>query len=173
MKVKSLLAGTVTAMLLLSGCRQMKVTNIDTERDTFFYTTDFATEKSMADENTQSNELANQAGNEQTNIQREKEQKLVLKVYVNLGMEEEFDVLAMDDHTVTYSYYNYENTDTPQLDQKTVSFDELMKKEYDERVYLFKMYLGDGTEEIHINMSEDFIQQLENIQNLECSLEKY
>lgn len=77
-------------------------------------------------------------------------------------MDEEYDVLSMDENTVTYSYYNYENSDVPQQGQNTVSFDELIRIEQGERVYLFYLYLEADTEKIERDTTEDFIEQIEN-----------
>jgi hypothetical protein len=91
-----------------------------------------------------------------------KQLQLVMKIYVNLGMDDYYKVLDLNDKTVTYSFYNYENADTPKLDRKTVDFSELMKIEQGVRKYLVYMYLEDGSKETELNMSEDFIKQVEN-----------
>lgn len=102
-----------------------------------------------------------------------KESRLVMKIFVNLGMDEYYKVLDMNDKTVTYSYYNYENTDTPELAQKTVTFDKLMEIEQGVRKYLFFAYLDDGSEEVKLEMSEDFLAEVENNPNFRVQLGKF
>ena len=150
MNIALLLAGTMTTIFLLSGCREEGLTNI--EENTSSYLTRFITKENLIEES--KDQIYNQESSKQDiNDQESKDQdsgdeKLSLKIFVNFGMDEEYDVLSMDENTVTYSYFNYENTDVPQIDQKTVNFDELMTTEQGERVYLFYMYLEEGTKKI-------------------------
>jgi len=107
--------------------------------------------------------IASKSGTDYYDHSEEQEQpQLVMKLFVNLGMDDYYRVLDLTGNTVTYSYYNYENSDAPELDQKTVPFDEILKVENDVRQFLMFMYLIDESNEIKLDMSDDFINQVEN-----------
>lgn len=99
---------------------------------------------------------------ENSTYDAKKQLKLVMKIFVNLGMDEYYQVLDLDEQSITYSYYNYDNTDKPKMEQKKVAFDKLLEKENEVRKYLFFMYLDDSSKEVKLDMSDDFIEQVEN-----------
>ena len=104
MNIALLLAGTMTTIFLLSGCREESLTNI--EENTSSYLTRFITKENLIEES--KDQIYNQESSKQDiNDQESKDQdsgdeKLSLKIFVNFGMDEEYDVLSMDENTVTY-----------------------------------------------------------------------
>ncbi|GEM_PF-941571 len=136
-------------------------------------------ENTQNNENTENNQNTKNTENtkstentEITDVGQAKEAQLVMKIFVNLGMDDYYKVLDLNDNTVTYSYYSYENKDTPELDQKTVPFDEIMEIEHGVRKYLFFMYLDDGKKEVQLDMSKDFVDQVENNSDFRARLGK-
>lgn len=85
---------------------------------------------------------------------------LLMRINVNVGEEESFDVLELTENTITYRYYNFNDANDPQLMVKTVPFGEMLVKENGKDKYSISLYLFDGTDEYELEMTGDLEEKI-------------